>query len=306
MALPGFIGVGAAKSGTTMLFQLMSQHRDIFIPRQKECHFFNSDELYGYGAHYYEARFFTGHISEKICGEITPLYMLYEDVPGRIMQTLGPEIKLVFCFRNPAKRAFSNYLQNVRMLWEGESFPRALELESERLAADYRFGLIRAYIHGGYYSQQLTNFLRLFPRENLFIIIFEEDMFNNREKTFSRLLSFLEVGEDDKVNFKVSGNKSLPPKLQIVEDKPLFCKQNNRRIKLPAGTIIFTTGFPGIDRIIINPSPNTSQYFNKLRDVLTTKIDKQYEADLIQRYFMQDIKQLEDLIDRDLSVWYQY
>ena len=65
MALPGFIGVGAAKSGTTMIYQIMAQHRDIFIPKQKECHFFNSDELYRYGTHYYESRFFTGHTTES-------------------------------------------------------------------------------------------------------------------------------------------------------------------------------------------------------------------------------------------------
>ena len=74
--------------------------------------------MYRYGAHYYESRFFTGHTTEEAVGEITPLYMLYDDVPARIYETLGADVKLIFCFRNPAKRAFSNYLQNVRMTWE--------------------------------------------------------------------------------------------------------------------------------------------------------------------------------------------
>ena len=152
MALPGFLGVGAAKSGTTMLYQIMLQHDDIFIPQQKECHFFNNDEFYRYGTHYYESRFFTGHIAERAIGEITPLYMLYDDVPARIYATLGPDVKLIFCFRHLAKRAFSNYLQNVRMLWECESLDKALQLETTRISNDYRYGLVRAYIHGGHYA----------------------------------------------------------------------------------------------------------------------------------------------------------
>ena len=222
MALPGFIGVGAAKSGTTMLYQIMQQHKDIFMPRQKECHFFNSDEMYRYGTHYYESRFFAGHATEKAVGEITPLYMLYEDVPARIYETLGPDVKLLFCFRNPAQRAFSNYLQNVRMLWECESFARALEPETARICSDYRFGMVRAYLHGGFYAQQLGNFLKYFSSENMFFVVFENDLLQHREETIRKLFAFLEVRQDVTVNLDVSGNKSAPPKIQMVGDKPVF------------------------------------------------------------------------------------
>jgi hypothetical protein len=304
MALPGFIGVGAAKCGTTMLYQIMLQHKDIFIPKEKECHFFNSDEMYSYGAHYYESRFFADHANEKAVGEITPLYMLYDEVPARIHKTLGPDVKLIFCFRNPAKRAFSNYLQNVRMLWEGEGFEMALELEAERIADDYRFGLVRAYIHGGYYSQQLENFLGYFPRQNMFFIVFEEDLLNNKKDIIADLFNFLGVDWDSNINLNVSGNKSTPPKLLIVKDKPIFYVKNNRKYKLPTGSIVYTTGFPGIDRVIVNPSDKTAEYFNKLEKEMTKEINAELVNDLMDRYFLDDIKRLETMIDRDLSAWY--
>jgi hypothetical protein len=303
MALPSFVGVGAAKSGTTMIFQIMTQHKDIFMPKQKECHFFNSDELYRYGSHYYESRFFAGHTSEKVLGEITPLYMLYDDAPARIFETLGPDVKLIFCFRNPAKRAFSNYLQNVRMTWEDESFSKALELETQRIVDDYRYGLVRAYRHGGYYSQQLGNFLKYFPKENMFFIVFEDDLLSRRKKTMAELFKFLGVEHQQGINFDVSGNKSKPPIIQTVKDKPLYYVNNDQKYKLPTGSIVFTTGFPGIDRVIVNPSDKTRLYFSKLDKVMTRELDGTLEAELLQRYFREDIKRLESMIDRDISIW---
>ena len=39
--LPGFLIVGAAKAGTTTMFQLLSQHPEVFLPEVKECRFFS-------------------------------------------------------------------------------------------------------------------------------------------------------------------------------------------------------------------------------------------------------------------------
>ncbi len=74
---------------------------------------------------------------------------------------------------------------------------------------------------------------------------------------------------------------------------------------MPTGSIIFTTGFPGIDRVIVNPSDKTSLYFDKLHKVMTRKLDAEVADELLQRYFMDDIKRLESMIDRDLSVWFK-
>ena len=41
MSLPNFMCIGAAKSGTTTLYDILSQHPDIFTPSFKEPHFFD-------------------------------------------------------------------------------------------------------------------------------------------------------------------------------------------------------------------------------------------------------------------------
>lgn len=40
MAMPNFILIGAAKSGTTSLFYYLNQHPQIYMSRNKEPHFF--------------------------------------------------------------------------------------------------------------------------------------------------------------------------------------------------------------------------------------------------------------------------
>jgi hypothetical protein len=44
---PNFLGLGAAKSGTTKLATLLRQHPDVFIPKKKGLHFFDQDEAIG-------------------------------------------------------------------------------------------------------------------------------------------------------------------------------------------------------------------------------------------------------------------
>ena len=108
---------------------------------------------------------------------------------------------------------------------------------------------------------------------------------------------------DENINLNVSGNKSSPPNLQIVKDKPIFYVSNSRKYELPRGSIVYTTGFPGIDRVIVNPSDKTAEYFNKLEKEMTKEINAELVNDLLGQYFTDDIKRLETMIDRDLSVW---
>ena len=41
-----FFCVGAQKAGTTTLLNILIQHPDIYLPKQKEAHFFDIDERY--------------------------------------------------------------------------------------------------------------------------------------------------------------------------------------------------------------------------------------------------------------------
>ena len=53
--LPDFILIGAARAGTTWISKNLGEHPEIFIPRKKELHFFDSQ--YPKGLEFYESFF---------------------------------------------------------------------------------------------------------------------------------------------------------------------------------------------------------------------------------------------------------
>jgi len=65
---------------------------------------------------------------------MTPEYMYSDNVPQRLLDSLGPDIKLIVMLRNPVDRAFSQYQMSQRRGIENLSFECAIELESERVS----------------------------------------------------------------------------------------------------------------------------------------------------------------------------
>ena len=52
-----FFCIGAQKAGTTTLHDVLNMHPDIYLPPNKEAHFFNVDESYSKGLDYYYSNF---------------------------------------------------------------------------------------------------------------------------------------------------------------------------------------------------------------------------------------------------------
>src|SRR5688572_21071755 len=58
LALPGFLGIGAQKSGTTWLHVNLACHPELYLPAQKEVHYF--DRHFDKSLEYYSRRFRPG------------------------------------------------------------------------------------------------------------------------------------------------------------------------------------------------------------------------------------------------------
>lgn len=105
-----FIIVGAMKSGTSSLAFHLSNHPDIYMP-ESEVHFFNDDEAYEKGYQHYLNQF--EYLQNKIVGEKTPTYSYLKKCPERIYD-FNANVKLIWIFRNPVDRAYSNYWHAVK------------------------------------------------------------------------------------------------------------------------------------------------------------------------------------------------
>lgn len=298
MVLPNFICVGAEKAGTTPLFRILAQHRDIFMPPYKEAHWFSRFYLMRQRITY-EASHFQGWRGQKAVGEATPEYMRTAAVPARLKRDLGPGLKLIFCLRDPVKRAHSHYLQCVRLLEEGESFPNAIARELQRGPVKSYLDLRRAYIGAGRYARHIKRYLECFPREQMHILLFEQDFLPDRRKAVADVLEFLEVAPDPKIRLAVKDSSLKAPVIRVVGEAPPGAAPR----RVPPGTILFRTGNRGADRTIPNPSPQARAYFLKLAKNMTRTLTPKMDVELYRRFFVREIDALETLLDRDLSDW---
>lgn len=207
--LPDFIVAGASRSGTTSLHRALLTHPGIVPPVfTKGVHFF--DVNWTKGVPWYRSHFPVRAIAERRTSSVAgaPLafesagyYMHHPLAAERIAQTIT-DVKIIVMLRDPVDRAYSAYKHEFARGFETEdSFERALDLESERLAGEV--ARIRAdpgyvsqshrhqsYTDRGHYAEQVLRLFTTFGRERVHVL-YSEDFFATPEPVYERLLEFL-------------------------------------------------------------------------------------------------------------------
>jgi hypothetical protein len=197
---PNFLIIGAARSGTTTLYSILQQHRDIYLPKNKrpEPHFFLKEKEFRQGFRYYLTKYFSDTQGCGAIGECSTSYLYQPYVPQRIADFL-PDIRLIAILRDPVERAYSNYVISMQNGFETLSFRDAVEAESERLTniTDPYLQEIApfSYIDRGKYFHQLKRYAEHFSADQIHTILFE-DFIENPESTVKRVCRFLGVDDD--------------------------------------------------------------------------------------------------------------
>jgi hypothetical protein len=174
---PDFFIVGAAKAGTTSLFDSFAQHPQIFTPRVKEPHYFStisppperraffrsiSDER-EYLALFASAR------ADQLSGEASTSYLWDPEAAARI-HSVAPGARIIAMLRDPVERAWSHYLNDVREGFETRSFADAIEQDAAD--PDGRWGDASLYVQLGFYTNQLRRYFETFS--DTLVHFFEE------------------------------------------------------------------------------------------------------------------------------------
>jgi hypothetical protein len=187
--LPSFFILGAAKCGTTSLHGYFGQHPEICVPEPKEPLYFESE--YERGSSYYFNRYFSHWSGEPIVGEARHRNLYLPYVPPRIFR-YNPSARLIVTLRNPVERAISHWWHWFSRNEEPLSLRPSMQQDWERIQSgapashvtslnEYALslypnprGFVRTYLDSGYYHEQILRYLRLFPREQLRVILFED------------------------------------------------------------------------------------------------------------------------------------
>ena len=213
---------GGVATGTSFLSSLLLKHPGIFLPKiqRPEPNFFHYTHKYKNGLDWYLETWFADVGNQKVSGERSSLLLPSENAPSRIHRHF-PEIKLIFCLRNPIERAWGNYRFTVLEGLESLPFEEALQQEERRTAeteGDWREIRPHAYVERSLYSACLQEYYRLFPRKNI-LVIKSEAMGANPSATLKAVCEFL--GADSNQDLEPPPNYSSPSVVDLLEQQKI-------------------------------------------------------------------------------------
>jgi len=296
VALPTFLVVGAAKGGTTSVYEYLRQHPDVFMPALKEPNFFalgeqpprfggpdgdvfNRDSIHR--REDYEG-LFAGSEGAQARGEASPRYLWVEGTARRI-RTMLPSAKIVALLRQPGARAFSEFAMRRRDGWEPcARLEQAIEDEPRRLAENWGSGI---YLRPGFYGEQLDSYYREFPSAQIRVYLYE-DLRNDPEGLLADLFRFLEVDDGFRPDMSRSFNQSGVIRNPVLR----FIWTETHALQKMVRPVLPKAGRQRISRFFIGLEKEPLAFPDEVRGRLT---------DL----YRQDILRLQDLIGRDLEGW---
>jgi hypothetical protein len=184
-ALPDFAVIGAAKSGTTFFYHLLTQHPLVQPAAFKEPHYF--DLLFGdEGVEWYRRCFPKPKWKDgrrTITGEASPGYLFHALAPERMAEVI-PHARLIAVLRNPVDRTYSAYHHRVRNGQEARGFEEALEA--------YFDDPHQEDLSKSIYVDHLLRWSRFFPKEQM-LVLKSEDFFESPKDTLKLALAFLDL-----------------------------------------------------------------------------------------------------------------
>ena len=293
--MPNFLLIGAAKGGTTSLHYALDQHPQIYMSEMKEPSFFWAYEqqvrLTGPGAEVMKHRYvdslenyqrlFDGVTTQKAVGESSVRYLCHPPAPRLIHQFI-PQAKLLVILRQPAERAFSSFVHYRRDGMEPcADFAEAIAQDRQGMRDGWTFG---RYLSEGFYFKALQRYLEYFERPQMHISLFE-DLQADSQALICSIFQFLEVDDSFFVDLSHHHNASGVIRNPLV--RMLWTRSNALRAAVRP---LFS------ERLRHRAAERVFQDVEKLH------FSPDLRAELAE-YYRQDIQQLQDLLQRDLSHW---
>lgn len=209
---PDFLIIGAMKSGTTYMFNLLRQHPQFAAPVEKEIHYFDCN--YKQGGNWYINHFPFKTKIKKITGEASPYY-LYHPLAAQRSYNFNKNFKIIILLRDPVERAISHYNMFSKMLNIKWDLNILLHYKEELLIQKYMESKIVnniqdynkihrnfSFISRGIYLSQIKRWHDFFSKDRV-VIIKSEDFYNYTQNIMDEICDFLEIERFNNYNFNV-------------------------------------------------------------------------------------------------------
>lgn len=276
--LPDFIVACPCKTGSRWIYESLREHPSISMAKNaKGTRFF--EKFYDRGIGWYE-NFFNRSSDNQVMGEVDETYFSCLQAPER-MHSHIPNVKLICCLRNPIERTFSAYLYFHRL--------GVLDMSFEESLCQDKF--IDALISDSMYFDQLSNYLKYFPSEQISIILFD-DLQNEPAEFVKKIYAFLGVDdsfEPDILHTKV--HEATAPRSRFLNKVALRVSRVLRDWNM-LGPFYKARNSKLVQKIMF------SKAYGKGYPTMSDDIRKN-----LQDRYADQIKGVSELIKKDLSHW---
>ncbi|MCF6312306.1 MAG: sulfotransferase domain-containing protein [Verrucomicrobiales bacterium] len=288
--IPDFFVVGAAKSGTTSLWNWLKQHPAVFVApnlEDKEPAYYS--ECWGMKDRSRYLNLFSAACSKQQIGDFSTPYLTDLDSAALIAKD-NPMAKIIILIRNPVDRAYSLYNWMLNNGYESlYPFEKALEAEASRMVGDqfqpeigYSHNFF--YFHSGLYTSQIEAYKAQFNDGQIKVLLLD-DMILDRKGVMNDICKFLDI-DTEFVPKMEAKNRGGVPWIPTLQHKLRIKARNCSGWEKAVGIRFF---------LICLMRLNAGRRGNP-------RLASQTRKDLLFRY-QEEVKSLEVLINRDLDVW---
>jgi len=242
MNTPNFFIVGAAKAGTTSLYNYLLNHPEVYLSPIKEPNYFNTELKFkdcrkevqkkiNLNKKYFSReklkkkhiacldnledylKLFREVTSEKVIAEASTSYLASVNAAKEIYK-FNSKAKILIVLREPVSRTISHYNMDLDT---GKNTGHMLDdIKNDFNSTKKGYFVSNMYVELSLYYNQVKRYLDVFPKEQILVLRFE-DLIKDRLNVLSKLCDFLNIDFYKLPNIdKKVFNKTTVPKFGIV------------------------------------------------------------------------------------------
>lgn len=289
---PDIALIGAAKTGSTSLAKVLNLHPDICLGKLKEPEFFSDPEKLKKGIENYKFNFAHAK-SHQLTLDASTSYSKYPQYPDvvKYLYKYSPKVKIIYIMRNPVERAYSHYVHR----YTKEVCPNEPILKSfnEFIKQD------PMCIDSSNYQLQIEQYLKYFNINSMYFV-FSHELKQNQSKVLKDICNFLNIKFDNNIfDFNEQVNVTSD-----YLDSRIKIKITDKLKKLP-GVKYVVPFVPKFIRNKLYTYIKKTGYFKGISDEFKPPpLNKKEKLQLIND-FTPSIKWVENLLEKDLSIWYK-
>lgn len=291
---PDFVIIGAAKAGTTTLYEYLVRHPELCLSTEKEPEFFADNFARGWA---WYASLFAHQQPGQQRGEASTVYTFarkYEQVAER-MALAAPHARLIYMLRHPVERLYSDYHEQLKTARIQQR--ERPELRSFETFIEGRPHLVQA----SEYIRYVRTYERCFSPDALLCVLLE-DLARDPHATLARICEHIGV----------------TPTHNLADRGPIRANETRafQQWQVRVGVTAWLRRIPGVRPLVSAVVPRS------WRDAAYRLLERTARADAIRRQIAQppllpetrqrlldryaaSTREIEDYLGRSLPHWHE-